>query len=107
MKPLKPKLGYYARRQAQKAGVSTFPLTNTGPCGETVLKKDKGEKGGSCNRIHCQKPASEDCDGIRWFNHSTRKYYCFRCALELNEDRFNKADSQRIWRHNLCTLEAA
>ena len=105
MKPLKPKLGYFARRQAQKA--SPYPVTNAGPRGTPDLARDKGEKGGSCNRTHCQKPASEDRDGIRWFNHSTRKYYCFGCAWELNEDRFNKADSQRIWGHNLCTLEAA
>jgi hypothetical protein len=52
------------------------------------------------------KPASDDRDGIRWYNHSTRKYYCAGCAWELNEDRFNKADAARIWGHDLCTLDS-
>ena len=97
MKKLKAPAGYFAKRMAQKTGQSR----NDG-----TLTRGKGEKGGNCNRTHCQKPASEDRDGIRWFNHSTRKYYCLACAWDLNEDRFNKADSQRIWGHNLCTLEA-
>ena len=103
MKPLNPKPGYYARRMAAKTGVTSYSTTKAG----ARLASDKGEKGGSCNRTACQKPAEEDPDGIRWFNHSTRKYYCRACAWDLKEDRFNKADAQRIWGHNLCTLEAA
>jgi hypothetical protein len=71
------------------------------------LARDKGEKGGSCNRTACQKPAADDPHGIRWFNHSTRKYYCRSCAWELNDDPFNKRDAQQIWGHTLCTLEEA
>jgi len=57
----------------------------------------KGEKGKNCNRTCCQKPPAN------WFNHSTKKYYCIECAELLNE--CNYADAQRLYGHNLCTLE--
>ncbi len=41
-------------------------------------KKDKGEKGGSCNVTSCQAP------GAMYYNKSTKKYYCERCANEIN-----------------------
>lgn len=103
MKPLNPKLGYFARRMAAKSGVTSYSTSKAG----ARLASDKGEKGGSCNRTACQKPAKDDRDGIHWFNHSTRKYYCFGCAWELNDDPFNKRDAQQIWGHTLCTLVAA
>lgn len=66
----------------------------------------KGMKGGACNRTTCQKPAEKDRSGIRWFNHSTQKYYCFGCAWELNTDKFNRQESLARWGHDLCTLES-
>lgn len=42
-------------------------------------KHDKGEKFGSCNRRSCQGPPAI------FFNKSTRKYYCPRCADKINE----------------------
>lgn len=55
----------------------------------------KGEFDGICNRTICSnKPA---CN----FNHSTRKYYCFSCALAIN--KANAADAQRLYGHDLCT----
>lgn len=64
---------------------------------EPVFKNDKGEKFGSCNRTACQKP------GANWFNHSTRKYYCEDCAIDLN---FHNADlSIDMFGHYLCTEE--
>jgi len=96
MKPLNNRQSWAQRRLAEK---------NTRiQAGKVGLVK--GLKGGLCNRTACQKPAEEDPDGIRWFNHSTRKYYCRGCAWELNTDPFNKRDAQQIWGHDLCTLEA-
>lgn len=58
----------------------------------------KGEKGGNCNRTACQRP------GAVWYNHSTRKYYCPKCASLLN--RFNDVDAQSMFGHDLCVLVA-
>lgn len=40
------------------------------------LQKDveKGEKGGECNRTVCK------AQDARWYNSSTRAYYCGNCA---------------------------
>jgi hypothetical protein len=65
--------------------------------GSDGYPKNKGMYAGSCNRSACLKPSAI------WFNHSTRKYYCASCAHELNYDRFNKADSLRMYGHLLCT----
>lgn len=43
-----------------------------------ALKPDKGKKNGSCNVTACQAP------GALYFNKSTKKYYCKRCADEIN-----------------------
>lgn len=59
--------------------------------------KMKGEKGGNCNRTACQSP------GAYWYNHSTLKYYCERCARMLNNA--NHDDAQRLIGHDLCTYE--
>lgn len=96
MKPLSNRMSWAQRRLAEKKG--------SGPIEK--LHPKKGEKGGACNRTACQMPASECRDGVRWFNHSTQKYYCWRCAWDLNEDPFNKRDAHQIWGHNLCTLES-
>lgn len=58
-------------------------------------KPDKGELDGSCNRTACQKP------GAKWFNHSTRKYYCGDCADLINKANFS--DAMRLYGHDLCT----
>lgn len=98
MKPLKTRQSWAERRLAQRKACTT-----PGP----GLHPRKGEKGGACNRTACQMPADQCPDGVRWFNHSTRKYYCWRCAWDLNNDPFNKRDAQELWGHDLCTLEAA
>lgn len=98
MKLPAPRPGYFQRRQNQKKKLAEL---------DVKVKEGKGEKGGRCNRTACQMPAAECPDGVRWFNHSTRRYYCWRCAWSLNEDPFNKRDAQKLWGHNLCTLEAA
>jgi len=41
-------------------------------------KPDKGQYQGSCNREACQAP------GANYFNLSTRRYYCGRCARDIN-----------------------
>lgn len=61
-------------------------------------RADKGKYGGSCNVTACQLPNS-----AKWFNHSTRKYYCDECAHWLNTDKFNRADAARLFGHDLCT----
>lgn len=44
----------------------------------TPHKKDKGLKGGSCNREACQEP------GAWWHNEGNDKYYCRDCAHLIN-----------------------
>ena len=66
----------------------------------TVKKKYqasiKGVKDGNCNRESCQKPQAI------WFNHSTEKYYCTKCAKMLNEA--NESSALKLYGHGLCTL---
>lgn len=40
---------------------------------------DKGKEGGSCNRTACQKPNS-----AKYYNRSTRAFYCRTCALLIH-----------------------
>jgi len=50
------------------------------------IKKDKGLKGGSCNRQNCQAP------NAIYYNHINKKYYCKTCAEEItrwNPEEFN------------------
>lgn len=42
-----------------------------------TLPPDKGELNGHCNRQACLAP------GASWFNRSTRRYYCAKCAALL------------------------
>lgn len=65
--------------------------------GNPTLKPDKGLKGGSCNRTACQAP------GAVYFNHSTEKYYCRRCAEDLNIA--NRWDAMKMYGHDLCILD--
>jgi len=60
----------------------------------TCNKPDKGEKGGSCNRVACQQP------GANHFNYSTQKYYCETCAEMLND--YNRKESMELFGHDLC-----
>lgn len=55
----------------------------------------KGELGGECNRSACDK------SNAVFFNHSTEKYYCPKCARTINE--YNKKDAMELYGHNLCT----
>lgn len=64
--------------------------------GKSELKPDKGLKGGSCNRTACQAPKAV------YFNFSTEKYYCRRCAEDLN--RANRFDAHKMYGHDLCMI---
>lgn len=57
---------------------------------------EKGELNGECNRTACNNK------GARFYNHSTKKHYCAKCARQINE--YNHNDSIRIYGHELCTL---
>lgn len=67
--------------------------------GRTKLNPDKGLKGGSCNRTACQAP------GANYFNYSTEKYYCRRCAEDLNQA--NRFDAHKMYGHDLCLLDTS
>ena len=60
----------------------------------------KGQYGEECNITACQKPNS-----AFWYNHFNNQYYCESCANRLNNDEFNKRDSQRLLGHEMCTFE--
>lgn len=55
----------------------------------------KGDLLDECNRTACSNKAA------RWFNHSTEKYYCSKCACMINDVN---PESKRIFGHDLCTL---
>lgn len=62
-------------------------------------KPNKGQKGGACNRRHCQdEPAN-------WRNRGSLSWYCANCARELSEDPFNKRDAQKMFGGPLCVEE--
>lgn len=61
------------------------------------IAKLKGAKDGLCNRSARLAP------GASWYNHSTQKYYCYNCAMELNP--CNRKDAMELWGHDLCTLD--
>ncbi len=55
---------------------------------------EKGEFSGECNRIACNLgPAT-------YYNYSTRKYYCCKCALMINQAN---PESLKMYGHSLCT----
>ncbi len=60
----------------------------------------KGNYGEECNITACQRPNS-----ATWYNHFNHQYYCADCAHRLNNDEFNKRDSQRLLGHEMCTEE--
>lgn len=65
---------------------------------QTGEKPDKGLRNGSCNRFACQAP------GATWFNHSTLKFYCKHCAIEINRANPPNSDSfMSSLNHDLCT----
>lgn len=57
----------------------------------------KGEENGRCNRTAC-----DTTKGVIWFNHSTRKWYCAKCARDLNH--YNQGDAHKLFGHELCTI---
>jgi hypothetical protein len=60
-------------------------------------RPDKGLEGGACNVTACQLPNS-----ATWYNHSTQRWYCRTCAVELN--RVNSDFRQMFGKdHDLCT----
>jgi len=58
----------------------------------------KGQKNGLCYRRACLSPHN-----VIFYNHSTRKYYCPKCAGDINEMNFY--DAMRIFGHDLCTRD--
>jgi hypothetical protein len=44
----------------------------------TTPNCNAGTYGGLCNRKACREP------GARWWNSSTRKFYCVMCASRIN-----------------------
>lgn len=80
------------RKRIAKEGFPIKPLD----WGKSELKPNKGLKGGSCNRTACQAP------GAVYFNFSTEKYYCRRCAEDLN--RANRFDAHKMYGHDLCLI---
>ena len=59
-------------------------------------------KGGRCNLTKCPNPE----ELAYWYNHGSLAYYCGTCAKILNEDVFNKADANKRYGHDLCTVES-
>ena len=49
-----------------------------------------GTYGGLCNRSACRE------EGARWWNTSTRKYYCLLCASRIN------LEARRFGEETLC-----
>ena len=63
----------------------------------TVLAAvNKGDFNAECNRTACDNPEAV------YYNHSTRKHYCYSCAMQINQA--NRADALRLFGHDLCTL---
>ncbi len=58
-----------------------LPPDVVGKITEALTRKSlKGDFDGNCNRSACQEPIK----GNNWFNTSTRRYYCQRCAGDIN-----------------------
>lgn len=56
----------------------------------------KGHFGQECNRTACNELFAF------YFNHSTRKYYCVKCARLINN--MNRVEAMKLFGHDLCTL---
>ena len=54
----------------------------------------KGKKDGNCNVTACQQP------GATWYNKSTQKYYCTKCADQINS--CNMLESVKMYGTALC-----
>lgn len=54
---------------------------------------DIGTYGGLCNRTACREP------GARWYNTSTRRYYCVMCASRIN------LECRRFGEEPICSYE--
>lgn len=59
-----------------------------------MLKLTKGFHNGLCNRQACLSPID-----VVYFNHSTRKFYCKKCAVLLNNVN---DDLEAEFGHPLC-----
>lgn len=60
------------------------------------MESKKGDYQGVCNRMVCKNEPAE------YYNHSTQKYYCHRCAFMINDMNHKEADE--IYGHDLCTI---
>ena len=58
-------------------------------------KGKKGKKGGLCNRAACLAPGAE------YFNYSTRKFYCEKCAGLINKANPEFLEEEG---HELCVI---
>lgn len=65
------KLDEYFKAKQKRLNGSTQPTTSK-------IIQVKGKKYGLCNVTACQKP------GAKWFNKSTKAYYCEHCATGIN-----------------------
>lgn len=70
-------------------------VTTCEDCQTKIKDKIKGAKNGLCNRMVCLSPTD-----VIWFNHSTRMYYCTKCATLLNNVN---DDLEADYGHPLCT----
>lgn len=54
----------------------------------------KGDFDQKCNRTSC------NSENARYYNFSTRKYYCAECARIINF--YNDFDAIKLYGHSLC-----
>ncbi len=55
----------------------------------------KGDLKGECNRTACSN------NNAIFFNHSTEKHYCIKCARLING---MNPESKEMYGHDLCTI---
>ncbi len=53
----------------------------------------------NCTRTACREPLEEY---EAYYNRSTQKLYCVKCAHWLNNDRFNKQSALELFGGPLC-----
>ncbi len=86
-------MGILSTRQGYRTGIIESGTIKANVMATNI---EKGAECGQCNRTACSN------SGARWFNHSTKKYYCTPCAQLING--YNHADAMRLFGHELCTI---
>ena len=93
------KVSKYIKRK-QQTGSLTFAPLHQGV--SPAIKVGKGESGKLCNVTRCQLP------GAIFYNKSTQKYYCAKCALNINDYRGTQEDCRKLYGTvMLCEPDAA